>query len=98
MVRKGFAKLIDNRSSNADFVKFQCGWRKVEEANGAVNRSVFFTVDVAFCALNFAVRYLVVVVVKQMVNLFQCNDLKYEYRQQVGGDLAICGFGFQSIF
>ncbi|MBI5916136.1 MAG: hypothetical protein HY842_12240 [Bacteroidetes bacterium] len=76
-------------------MKFQRGWRKMEDADETVLGVVFFAVQVGAAPAVRAMRHDIVMVFQKVVDFLQCNDLEEEGRQQKGGDAAICGAVFQ---
>lgn len=71
-----------NGGLHQNILKIKGSWCKTEKTNGAIDGSVFFAVQVRLIGLGIvAMRQLLMMVVKQVVQFFQGHYLKNQQRQ-----------------
>lgn len=71
-----------NGSLHQNVLKIKGSWCKAEKANGAIDGSILFAVQVRLIGLGVvAVLQLLMMVLKQVVQFFQGHYLKNQQRQ-----------------
>ncbi len=71
-----------NGGLHQNILKIKGSWSKAEKANGAINGGILFAVQVRLISLGVvAMRQLLMMVVKQVVQFFQGHYLKNQQRQ-----------------